>query len=64
MGAILIGVILIAGGFSWAALVVMACGMSSRPVTNADSAPALLGVAAMGLGIIIIVAEIISRFAG
>lgn len=60
MGSIFLGIILILGGFAFSALVVMACGMSSRPTTSADSAPALLGVIAMVIGVVLIILGVVS----
>lgn len=51
MGGIGLGLLLMLGGFCWAALVIMACGMSSRPTTSADAAPAWFGVLAFVVGV-------------
>lgn len=55
MLAIIVGLLLILGGVGWAILVVMACGMASRPTTNSDAAPALFGLGAIALGILILI---------
>lgn len=54
MTGIFLGSLLILGGIAWGFLVLMACSMSSRPQTNMDAAPALLGVAAIIVGIVLI----------
>lgn len=64
MGILFIGVLCVLGGFAWAALVVMACGMSSRSTTSADAAPAWIGVAAMGIGVVLIVFGIVDWIGG
>jgi len=52
---IIFGILFIIGGLAWAVLVLGACSMASRPVANSEGAPALLGVAAIVLGIILII---------
>jgi hypothetical protein len=55
MTGVIFGVLFILGGIAWALLVLGACSMASRPVANSEGAPALLGVAAIILGIVLII---------
>lgn len=59
MTGIGLGILLMLGGIGWAGLVITACGMSSRPTTSADSAPAWLGVIAFVVGVGFLIAGIV-----
>ena len=55
MLAIIFGVLLILGGIGWTLLVIFVAGMADRQTGFSDTAPALFGVAAIVVGIIVLI---------